>query len=127
RRKVMSPQFDLSRAELLEQITNAWIEVLGSAEVSEDANFFDIGGTSLKALQVYARLRDILGSVSVTDLFRYPTIRSFLGRVACPDQVTQPPSKREPKPGTKAQAGVMSSDERAERQRQAFDQLRNRF
>jgi hypothetical protein len=45
-------------------------------------NFFDMGGHSLLAVQVHGRLRRELGlSVSITDLFRFPTVRSLAASV----------------------------------------------
>ncbi len=55
-----------------------WREVLGSADVGVDDNFFDLGGHSLLAVQVHRRLQAALGPrLSLTDLFRFPTIRTL--------------------------------------------------
>jgi len=41
-------------------------------------NFFDLGGHSLLVVQVQRRLRDACGrEVSITDMFRLPTIRAL--------------------------------------------------
>jgi non-ribosomal peptide synthetase component F/alpha-ketoglutarate-dependent taurine dioxygenase/aryl carrier-like protein len=58
-------------------IAQVWAGVLGfSAEqLSVDDNFFDLGGHSLIAMQVTARLRDALGlDVPVRSIFEHPTI-----------------------------------------------------
>jgi hypothetical protein len=48
------------------------------SEVSVDDNFFDLGGHSLLVVQVQRRLREASGrEVSITDMFRFPTIRSL--------------------------------------------------
>ncbi len=44
-------------------------------------NYFAAGGDSIKAIQVVSRMRDYGYSVSVKDLFRYPTVRQLAGRV----------------------------------------------
>jgi hypothetical protein len=43
-------------------------------------NFFDLGGHSLLAVQVHSRLKKQLErDLSITDLFRFPTIRGLAG------------------------------------------------
>jgi hypothetical protein len=66
-------------ASALEQtIAGIWCEVLGLPEVARDANFFDLGGHSLLVIQVQRRLRDAVGQeVSVTDMFRLPTVTAI--------------------------------------------------
>ena len=52
-------------------------------EVGRDDNFFDIGGNSLLAVAVFRRIRDRTAvDLSLTDVFRYPTVRSFAAHVA---------------------------------------------
>jgi hypothetical protein len=52
--------------------------------VGVDDNFFDLGGHSLLMVQVQQHLQGALGrDLSITDLFRFPTVRSLtehLGR-----------------------------------------------
>jgi acyl carrier protein len=43
------------------QIAAIWCEVLGIDRVSADANFFDVGGHSLLAMKVIARIESSLG------------------------------------------------------------------
>ncbi len=73
-----APENDLER-----QIAAIWREVLAGPEVGRDENFFDIGGHSLLTVQVQGRLKRALErNVSLTDLFRFPTVRAlaqFLG------------------------------------------------
>ena len=59
-------------------IAALWRDVLGLTQVSVTDNFFDLGGHSLLVVQVQRRLRDASGQeVSITDMFRFPTIRSL--------------------------------------------------
>lgn len=59
-------------------IAGVWREVLGLPAVGAGDNFFDIGGHSLAAAAVQARLVERLGRhIPVLDLFRYPTIRAL--------------------------------------------------
>ncbi|MFD7010512.1 amino acid adenylation domain-containing protein, partial [Rhodococcus jostii] len=57
-------------------------EVLGLARVGADAGFFDIGGNSLSATRVMARLRALLGTdCGVRDLFEAPTVAALAARI----------------------------------------------
>ena len=63
------------RTEIEKQISNVWSKYLGIADISIDANFFELGGDSLLTQQVC----DVLNKqyelqVTATQLFQYPTI-----------------------------------------------------
>jgi natural product biosynthesis luciferase-like monooxygenase protein len=59
-------------------VAKVWRQCLGLDRVGLTKNFFDLGGHSLTAIQVTRRLRAELGcQVSLTDVFRYPTVRSL--------------------------------------------------
>jgi natural product biosynthesis luciferase-like monooxygenase protein len=77
--------------ELEKTIAAIWQEVLGLPHVGTSDNFFDLGGHSLLVVQVQRRLRDACGrEVSITDMFRLPTIGSLaahLGGNALPSAV----------------------------------------
>ncbi|WP_291982179.1 MupA/Atu3671 family FMN-dependent luciferase-like monooxygenase [Luteitalea sp.] len=61
-------------------IAGIWREVLKVPAVGVEDNFFDLGGHSLLAVQVHSRLRKSLErDLSITDLFRFPTIRGLAG------------------------------------------------
>jgi hypothetical protein len=63
---------------LAERIAAVWRGVLGAERVGSHDNFFDLGGHSLLLLQVHRALREIVGdSVTVTDLFRHPTVHAL--------------------------------------------------
>jgi acyl carrier protein len=72
-RNVAAPQGELEQA-----IAAIWQEVLGLPQVDVAENFFDLGGHSLLVVQVQRRLREVCGQeVSITDMFRLPTIRAL--------------------------------------------------
>ncbi|MEV4534049.1 non-ribosomal peptide synthetase [Asanoa sp. NPDC049518] len=59
-------------------VAAVWCEVLGVAEVGADDNFFDIGGQSLLAIGLAARLRRRLGRpVPLVAVFKHPVLRQF--------------------------------------------------
>jgi natural product biosynthesis luciferase-like monooxygenase protein len=66
--------------ELESIIAGVWQEVLKLPTVGVQENFFDLGGHSLLAVQVHSRLKKALErDLSITDLFRFPTIRGLAG------------------------------------------------
>jgi medium-chain acyl-[acyl-carrier-protein] hydrolase len=64
-------------------ISGVWSELLRRPDVGLDDNFFDIGGNSLLMVQAYSKLREATNvTLSVLDLFRYPTIRLLAGAMS---------------------------------------------
>jgi len=60
------------------RVTGLWRQVLNLSDVDPDANFFDVGGHSLLLVRLYDMAVAEFGAVlSISDLFRFPTIRSF--------------------------------------------------
>ncbi|MER6944217.1 amino acid adenylation domain-containing protein [Nonomuraea sp. NPDC000554] len=66
-------------------VSAVWTDVLDGAGFGIDDDFFDVGGHSLLAIKVVARLRRELppGSspIAVVDLFKHPTIRELAALV----------------------------------------------
>jgi amino acid adenylation domain-containing protein len=77
---------DDPRTGVLErQVMAVWRNVLGDVALTPDANFFDIGGKSLQAMQASARLATELGrDVPVSMLFRHPTIAALTAALRTP-------------------------------------------
>jgi natural product biosynthesis luciferase-like monooxygenase protein len=66
--------------ELETVIAEVWRDVLKLPSVGVQDNFFDLGGHSLLAVQVHSRLKKALQrDLSITDLFRFPTVRGLAG------------------------------------------------
>ena len=64
--------------ELENKIAEIWQRILNVKNISMEDNFFDLGGHSLLALEVHLEIKSLTEkSLSVVDLFRYPTIRSM--------------------------------------------------
>ena len=65
-------------AETTEAIREVWLELLGLPEIPAEANFFDVGGSSLLALRLRERTQEVLGKpVALLDIFRFPTVESL--------------------------------------------------
>jgi FkbH-like protein/FkbM family methyltransferase len=56
-------------------ILDIWKSVLGRARINVNDNFFDVGGSSLKAVQVLATIKKQLKrDLSIVSLFEYPSV-----------------------------------------------------
>ncbi|WP_226478064.1 non-ribosomal peptide synthetase [Pseudomonas sp. MWU16-30323] len=71
------------QSELQNQIAAIWCEQLQVAQVAADDHFFLLGGNSISATQVVARLRETLGlELNLRLLFEAPTLAAFATSVA---------------------------------------------
>jgi amino acid adenylation domain-containing protein len=69
----LAPQTDLER-----RIAGIYKEVLKLDKVGIDDNFFDLGGNSLRLVEVHSRLQDLVGRrFSVAELFAHSTVRKL--------------------------------------------------
>ena len=68
--------------EVEQKLAALWGELLGLPTVDVNANFFDLGGHSLLAFQMLRRVQsEFSGSVTITDVFRFPTVRTLAARI----------------------------------------------
>jgi acetyltransferase-like isoleucine patch superfamily enzyme/acyl carrier protein len=66
------------RSKLLADITDAMRQVLSLDAIPQDQNFFDLGGTSLKAIQLCQVLSGQFGlPAQPLDLFRFPSVAAL--------------------------------------------------
>jgi amino acid adenylation domain-containing protein len=66
-------------------VLDIWRRVLGRGELGLDENFFDLGGNSIRLIQVRNALRDEHGvAVSAVTLFENTTVRQLADAVAAP-------------------------------------------
>ena len=70
------------RGPLEETLAKLWQELLGIERIGSEDNFFQWGGQSLKALRLANKISRALNTrVDLTDVFRYPTIRSLAAHI----------------------------------------------
>ncbi|MHC5210621.1 MAG: MupA/Atu3671 family FMN-dependent luciferase-like monooxygenase [Planctomycetota bacterium] len=85
RRALPAPEATLAPAcnappasDLEARLALLWQELLGLERVGVESNFFDLGGHSLLIVRLLHRLGEVTSKqVSLTDLFRFPTIREL--------------------------------------------------
>ena len=72
-----APASDLERL-----VAGVWQTVLGDVDARRESNFFELGGDSLKAIQVAVHVSDAVGRVvRGVDLMFAPTLRAYCSRV----------------------------------------------
>lgn len=67
---------DTPRGPVEAAVAAAWAEILGRADLSRNEQFFDLGGDSLRAIAIIARLRRHY-SVRINDLYENPVLADF--------------------------------------------------
>jgi amino acid adenylation domain-containing protein len=74
----VSPAGIAPRNELEEQLVHLWSDVLGVAPADVRDNFFDLGGHSLAATRLLAKLRSRLGvTLPLRTVFEHPTVEEL--------------------------------------------------
>ncbi|GIH19612.1 hypothetical protein Raf01_77840 [Rugosimonospora africana] len=69
--------------ELVGTLQRLWRDVLGVDAIDVDRTFFELGGTSLTLLRMYRMLpQHPVRTLSLVDLFRYPTVRQLAAALA---------------------------------------------
>ncbi len=76
--KTVVREYEAPKDDLEEKIAGLWRTTLNIDQVSANDNFFDLGGHSLLVVRLHSQMRDTLDQpISLTDLYRFPTIRSL--------------------------------------------------
>ena len=65
------------------QIAAIWSRLLGVTQINARDSFFELGGHSLLAVQAHRDIRDQLNApqLSITDIFRYPTLGALAAKL----------------------------------------------
>ncbi|MES9784126.1 MULTISPECIES: non-ribosomal peptide synthetase [Bacillus cereus group] len=79
--RTLNVEFVQPKNEIEELMIKAWQQVLGVYQIGTEDNFYDLGGHSLKLLELQTKLNIILEGktrpISIIEIFQYPTIRSL--------------------------------------------------
>ncbi|MCY8308650.1 amino acid adenylation domain-containing protein [Bacillus vallismortis] len=76
------PADDISPSNEIEKVmADIWEELLDVGELGVSANFFELGGDSIKALQVCARLKQRGFETTVREMFEHQTLGELSARV----------------------------------------------
>ena len=82
------------------RVAAIWQQVLHRPGIGRDDNFFDSGGNSMLLMQVHQLLTDEAAdpSLTVSELFRYPTVASLAARLSRVPAAAPGPARRTPPP-----------------------------
>jgi aryl carrier-like protein len=84
-RPALDAVFEKPRTELERQITEIWQDILQLENLGIHDNFFDLGGNSIRMIQVHGKLKAAMGEeVPMVDLFHYPTVSALAQRLSQP-------------------------------------------
>ncbi|MCP4217705.1 MAG: AMP-binding protein [bacterium] len=75
RKSVLRKAFVAPEEGVQQILADTWSEVLGVEKIGIDDNFFQVGGDSIKAIQVAAKLVSKQLKLEISELFSHPTIR----------------------------------------------------
>ena len=68
----------MAKQETKEILTQAWAAVFGTNEIAEDANFFEMGGDSVKAVQLLTWLAQKGLKMDLMSVFTKPVLKDQL-------------------------------------------------
>jgi amino acid adenylation domain-containing protein/FkbH-like protein len=75
--------YESPQGEIEQILTAIWCELLGLERVGRHDSFFELGGQSLTAIRMIARLRQALGlELALSELFAHPVLSALAQRVA---------------------------------------------
>lgn len=98
------------RTQMETVIAGVFAEVTGRERVGAGDDFFGLGGTSLSAVKVTARLGEVLGrTISVRELFEAATVAELAEHLSSPETGEAPPPLR---PRTRAELVPVSTVQR---------------
>lgn len=85
-------QYEAPQNETEETLKSLWQEILGIEDAGVNDNFFEIGGHSLKAVQLALKICKIFNTdISLRDIFENQTIRKLARYISDTDKTASPP------------------------------------
>ncbi|HZE89269.1 MAG TPA: amino acid adenylation domain-containing protein, partial [Verrucomicrobiae bacterium] len=132
-RPALSVPYAPPRGRAEEILGEVWRETLGLDRIGRDDNFFDLGGDSIRSIQVRSRARERGLTVSIPQMFAHQTLKGLagvaawvgpsavlpagpprFGLVSAEDRVRLPASAEDAYPLSRLQAGLQYHSERSE-------------
>ncbi|GAB3086095.1 Pls/PosA family non-ribosomal peptide synthetase [Corynebacterium aquatimens] len=79
-------------------LAGLWVDVLGTSVEDQNADFFDLGGSSLAAATLISRIRERYPTIAVRDLYDYPRLEALASRLESIADSSPAASTREQRP-----------------------------
>ncbi|AGL19084.1 non-ribosomal peptide synthetase [Actinoplanes sp. N902-109] len=83
-RPQLEAAFVAPQAGVEQTLADIWCRVLGVDRVGREDNFFDLGGDSIRSIQVLGAAREAGISFTLQDLFRHPTVAQLAPATTTP-------------------------------------------
>jgi thioesterase domain-containing protein/acyl carrier protein len=75
---IVRTEITAPRTEAEAKLLKVWQQVLEKVDIGMEDNFFEIGGHSLKAMQIVSRMNlEMKVDISIREIFNYPTIEKL--------------------------------------------------
>jgi len=84
-----SNNYQPPRTKLEKQLVDVWQKLLGIEQVGIHDNFYEIGGDSIKAIQLVSRCKSFGVHFQVKDIFNYQTIAEILSHLKDKESIQQ--------------------------------------
>ncbi len=118
--QVEAPEDHTLRApatEMEQILSGIWRQVLGHDSIARDANFFEIGGTSVQLVRAYNLLRQAIDQEFVlVELFQHPTITALANFLTPEQPATSPTDAAEAQPSRRDLVADRKSKRKQRRQ-----------
>ncbi|WP_197287819.1 non-ribosomal peptide synthetase, partial [Streptomyces apocyni] len=88
--------FESARPGVEERLAGIWSQVLGVDRIGRHDNFFDLGGDSIRSIQVLGQARALGMAFELQDLFRTPTLAGLAEAADASGDLAVPGRQREP-------------------------------
>ncbi|MFT7136938.1 MAG: natural product biosynthesis luciferase-like monooxygenase protein, partial [Akkermansiaceae bacterium] len=117
-----------SQADIVDKIAGIWSAMLGVPQIGPKDSFFDLGGHSLLAVQAHREIRATMGvqTLSITDIFRAPTLGALAKIVAQKAGAKPAPDAPPPVAAPVAQASGDPLQDAMARRREMRERRRDR-
>ncbi|URZ03767.1 non-ribosomal peptide synthetase [Clostridium felsineum] len=74
--EITEDKYESPRNKIEEILVKVWEEVLGIEGIGIDHNYYELGGDSIKSIQIVSRLHKYI-KITIKDIMQYPTIRDL--------------------------------------------------
>jgi acyl carrier protein len=75
-------RYEMPEGEIETAVAGIWADVLRVERIGRHDDFFELGGRSLRAVQVAARVRQVLDiDLTIRDIFEHPTLSSLAEQI----------------------------------------------
>jgi len=104
-RPELSATYSAPKTELENQICAIWQDILGLEKVGIDDDFFELGGSSLSALQMIMAVEKIIPQKVSTEFFQNPTVSALVNNLDKPMDVNSEKGDQDLRSGLPGQLG----------------------